>query len=141
MNVEKLITQLIKHEGERLKPYLCPAGKLTIGVGRNLDDKGISKKESRYMLANDIEECKEDMYLFFAMFDSYPEDIQHVLLDMRFQLGHGGFKKFKKMIAAFQKFDLKKAVKEMKDSLWYEQTHTRANNLIKMVNQYIRSEQ
>ena len=75
------------------------------------------------------------------MFDLYPEDIQHVLLDMRFQLGHGGFRKFKKMIAAFQKYDLEKAVKEMKDSMWYEQTHTRANNLIKMVKQYIRSEQ
>ncbi|NBW16869.1 MAG: lysozyme, partial [Caulobacteraceae bacterium] len=37
-----LIRQIRLHEGERLKPYRCTAGKLTIGVGRNLDDRGIT---------------------------------------------------------------------------------------------------
>jgi len=39
---DKLVDQIIEHEGLKLKPYHCPAGKLTIGVGRNLEDKGIS---------------------------------------------------------------------------------------------------
>jgi len=30
--LKKLADQLIQHEGIRLKPYYCPAGKLTIGV-------------------------------------------------------------------------------------------------------------
>jgi GH24 family phage-related lysozyme (muramidase) len=34
---ENMIRQLTRHEGLRLKPYLCPAGKLTIGIGRNLE--------------------------------------------------------------------------------------------------------
>ena len=39
---EALIAQLKRHEGVRLKPYRCPAGRLTLGVGRNLDDCGIT---------------------------------------------------------------------------------------------------
>jgi len=52
MSIKKL---LIKHEGLRLKPYLDTEGKLTIGVGRNLDDVGISKEEAMYLLGNDIQ--------------------------------------------------------------------------------------
>lgn len=37
--------QLIRDEGLRLFPYRCPAGKLTIGVGRNLDDNPLTADE------------------------------------------------------------------------------------------------
>ena len=43
--------QLLLHEGLRLKPYRCTSNKLTIGVGRNLEDKGISKEEAMRLLA------------------------------------------------------------------------------------------
>jgi len=46
MNIKKIADQLILHEGLRLKPYHCPAGKHTIGIGRNLEDKGITEKEA-----------------------------------------------------------------------------------------------
>ena len=46
MNIKKIKDQLIQHEGLKLKPYQCPAGRLTIGVGRNLEDKGITEKLS-----------------------------------------------------------------------------------------------
>jgi lysozyme len=61
MNHKKLADQLIKHEGLRLKPYHCPAGKHTIGVGRNLEDKGITEKEAVILLENDensLTQCK-----------------------------------------------------------------------------------
>ena len=38
------LERLVQHEGLRLKPYRCTAGKLTIGVGRNLEDKGLIKE-------------------------------------------------------------------------------------------------
>lgn len=41
---------LIRHEGLKLKPYQCTAGKLTIGVGRNIEDMGITEDEAIYML-------------------------------------------------------------------------------------------
>lgn len=79
----KLVDQLIEHEVLKLKPYYCPAGKLTIGVGRNLEDKGISQKEAVFLLKNDIDECIADLAeLFKEKFDSFPDQIKMVLIDM-----------------------------------------------------------
>ena len=55
----RIKAQLVRHEGLRLKPYRCTAGKLTIGIGRNLDDCGISQKEAYAMLERDILECEQ----------------------------------------------------------------------------------
>ena len=62
---KKLANQLIKHEGLRLTPYRCPAGRLTIGIGRNLEDKGITEKEAVMLLKNDIQECIENLKTIF----------------------------------------------------------------------------
>ncbi len=53
--------QLVRHEGLRLKPYRCTAGKLTIGTGRNLDDCRISHSEAYIMLINDIMNCEKQL--------------------------------------------------------------------------------
>lgn len=60
----QLEAMLRLHEGEKLLPYKCTAGKLTIGVGRNLEARGISKDESDLMLRNDIALCVSDMQTF-----------------------------------------------------------------------------
>lgn len=44
--------QLILHEGLELKPYKCTANKWTIGVGRNLEGKGLDEEELKYLLHN-----------------------------------------------------------------------------------------
>ena len=133
--IETIEELLIRHESIRFKPYLCTAGKTTIGAGRNLDDKGITKEEALYLLNNDIEECKRDLIgnIFKGGFYTFPEPIQHVLISMRFQLGRDGFREFKKMIQAFKDFNYSKAIVEMMDSDWYNQTRNRADDLIKMV--------
>ena len=46
MKMNSVIEQLKLDEGVKLKPYRDTAGKLTIGVGRNLDDAGISPTEA-----------------------------------------------------------------------------------------------
>ena len=42
MDTGRLTSALRRDEGCVLNPYRCTAGKLTIGIGRNLDDVGIS---------------------------------------------------------------------------------------------------
>jgi lysozyme len=59
--LERIKEQLVRHEGLRLKPYRCTAGKLTIGIGRNLDDKGISQTEAYVLLDNDIQNCEKQL--------------------------------------------------------------------------------
>ena len=51
----ELIEQLKRHEGIKLTPYKCTSDKLTIGVGRNLEDVGISEQEAEMLLQNDIQ--------------------------------------------------------------------------------------
>ena len=43
--VGKMIGLIIEHEGFKSKPYTDTVGKITIGVGRNLTDNGLSKEE------------------------------------------------------------------------------------------------
>ncbi|MEA1998778.1 MAG: glycoside hydrolase family protein [Euryarchaeota archaeon] len=134
MTESVLIDQLIHHEGLRLRPYRCPAGRLTIGVGRNLDDKGISHEEALYLLKNDISESVIDLQdIFDGGLYRLPEIVQRVLIDMRFNLGASGFRRFKKMIAAVNigNFDL--AALEMENSNWYNQVGNRSKTLVKMM--------
>ena len=117
----KLIKQLIEHEGEVLTPYKCPAGKLTIGVGRNIEDNGIRREESRYMLTNDIAECESDLRRVFDNFEAFSENRRVALVDLRFNLGPSRFRSFKKMIAAIQRGDWLHAACEAMDSRWAHQ--------------------
>lgn len=120
--MDKLIEQLVKHEGERLKPYRCTAGKLSIGVGRNLDDKGISKAESRMLLAADIMQCEEDLKIIFRdQWNWISENRKIALTDMRFNLGGAGFRSFKRMINAIKNEDWEQAGLEATRSKWAEQ--------------------
>ena len=101
MDLKKLKQMLIKHEGKKLWPYKCTADKLTIGIGHNLDAKGISNAVADLMYEEDIMEVINDLYKIFENFNDLPEQIQLVLADMRFQLGDLGFRKFKKLIKYF----------------------------------------
>lgn len=133
---------LIRQEGCKLFPYKCTAGKLTIGVGRNLEDCGISEKEAFYLLNEDIKACHDDLDLYFFphQFDMFPEQVQNVLMSMRFQLGHDGFKGFKKMIFAFKDENYHEATMQMKYSKWYRQTPNRAEELISMIEKVMSGE-
>lgn len=133
MNYQRLKNQLIKHEGVRLKPYLCTAQKLTIGVGRNIEDKGITENEAMYLLENDINECIADCRKLFPGWEQLTENRKIALLDMRFNLGPTRFRGFRRMIAAIKDGDFKRATTEMEDSVWFRQVGNRAVTLRKMM--------
>jgi lysozyme len=119
MDRNRLKAMLRRHEGERLKPYKCTAGYLTIGIGRNLEGKGITQAEAEYLLSNDIDECVDDLRDIFPLrFDQFPDHVQEVLVNMRFQLGSAGFWNFEKLRAAVWAYDFQKAAEEMLNSKW-----------------------
>ena len=124
---------IIKHEGVSLKPYYCPAGKLSIGVGRNLQDNGISYDEVVYLLENDIDRCIRELRTIFKDFDELPENIQIALIDMIFNLGKTRFLKFKKMTQAIKDKDFKKASEEAKNSHWCGQVGKRCDDVVEMM--------
>jgi len=129
MNVKEL---LVKHEGVRLKPYRCPAGKLTIGVGRNIEDNGITEAEAMFLLANDIRRVELELEPF-AWYNGLDDVRKAALVDMCFNLGLPRLLKFRKMIAALARRDYGEAAMEMLDSAWARQVGARAVRLSNMV--------
>ena len=127
--MSKMIEQLKRHEGLRLKPYRCTAGKLTIGYGRNLEDVGISNAEAEAMLSNDLERCANEVAKHVDAFDKLNDARQAVLVNMCFNLGIAGLIKFKKFIAAVNDGFFELASKEMLDSRWAKQVGSRAIEL------------
>ena len=130
MNHNAIAQQLIRHEGLKLSPYRCPAGYLTIGVGRNLETKGINKAEALILLKNDIDECEADLKTIFPDWDEIPEQLQHVLIDMRFNLGPRGFRSFRLVIQGVRDRDQEAVITQMAASKWARQVPNRASNLM-----------
>ena len=122
-----------ENEGFRNKPYRCTANKLTIGWGRNLEDKGISVDEAELMFRNDIKDAICDLIKIFPEFYNYQKNIRIVLVDMVFNLGYNRFSGFKKFIQAIKNNDIESAKKEMINSDWYEQVGNRGKKLLKLL--------
>ena len=127
--MSRLRDSLLRYEGIRLKPYRCTQGRLTIGIGRNLDDVGISSEEAHLMLDNDIKRVKADADRELIWFDALDEVRQYVVLLMLFQLGPTTFRKFRRFIRAMDRQDYEIAAKEMLASDWAKQTPARAQEL------------
>jgi lysozyme len=132
VNLDHVRKQLIRHEGLRLKPYQDNAvpPRLTIGVGRNLDDVGVFSDEVELMLTNDINRSIKDLNDHLDWWNSLDEARSGVLLNMTFNMGITGLLKFQKMLSALQSGDYQKAGEEMKDSLWYKQVGVRGLELV-----------
>jgi lysozyme len=126
--------QLIKHEGLVLNPYKCTSGALTIGVGRNLDARGISKAEAMFMLDNDLNDCISQLQTHLGDIYLRLNDTRKlVLVNMCFNLGIFGLLQFRKTIAYLRVKEYNNAAKEMLDSKWAKQVGNRAKELAEMM--------
>lgn len=132
--MSELREMIKRHEGLRLEPYKCSAGKLTIGFGRNLTDVGITKREADYLLDGDIYISTVNIHsIFYPHAESWPHSTFDALTDMMFNLGLIKFRRFKKMIAALEAKNWNLAADEMLDSKWSTQVGQRAIELAEMV--------
>lgn len=141
MNQDLLEQELERDEGLRLKAYRDSVGKLTIGVGRNLDDKGISETEARTLLRNDIAEHLALLDRELPWWRELDEERQRVLANMAFNLGvgptveqpEGKLLTFKTTLAAVRRGDYEAAANGMSASAWAKQVGIRATRLIKIM--------
>lgn len=125
--------EIKRDEGLRLKPYRDSRGFLTIGYGRNLDHRGISRMEAEEMLENDIAAVMGVVSYKLPWFDALHPVRQRVLLNMAFQMGINGLLGFHKMLAAARLGKYDEAADEMLDSRWAQQTPERAQRLAVMM--------
>ena len=133
--MSKLIEQLKLHEGIRTHAYLCTDGKITVGVGRNLDEDGglgLSVSEIEFLLANDIQRCRTELETF-SWFDDLDEVRQDALINMCFNLGMTRLLGFKNALARMAEGKYQEAADEFLDSRWATQVGNRALDVAEMI--------
>jgi lysozyme len=124
-----LLKRLRIHEGMKLKPYMDSVGKSTIGIGRNLDDVGISPSEAEAMCINDIDRVEHDLDRNAPWWRTLDETRQQVIAEMCFNLGWPRLAQFKNMLAALKAGDFERAADEAMASRWAAQVKGRADTL------------
>ena len=161
MNRELLEQELIRDEGLRLFPYEDTVGKITIGVGRNLTDKGLTrnelsslglninlnkeqvisvllergltKQECLMLLSNDIDDAWDDLTTALPWVEQKPEVVQRVLTNMNFNVGLSRLLDFKKTLAHIKANRYLEASQEMLNSRWANQVGARAIRLSNLI--------
>lgn len=121
-----LIEQLKRHEGLKLKPYKCTADKLTIGVGRNLEDVGISEEEAEMLLQNDINRATKQILAEFPWTRELDEVRFSALINFTFNVGIGTVGKFVNAMALLKAGSYDMAADEFLHSRWAKQVGQRA---------------
>jgi lysozyme len=133
-DLKEMTTRLLKlHEGVRLKPYTDTVGKLTLGIGRNLDDRGITLEEAEYLLSNDISDAWLQLVSHLPFFSKLDTVRQAVLVDMAFNLGLAGLMSFSKALLAIKEGRFDVAAGELLNSKWSAQVGRRSHRLAEMM--------
>ena len=147
MNKEVLKEQIKRHEGEVLEVYEDSLGYLTLGVGHL-----IQKSDPEYGQPAGTPVSQEVVDMYYSddfdkhvdetihvcennniVFDALPESIQHVLVNMCFNLGANRLGKFRNMLYAVSVSNWEEMANQMEDSRWFGQVGRRSVELQQMV--------
>jgi GH24 family phage-related lysozyme (muramidase) len=141
MNIEQLKEQLKIDEGVVYEIYNDHLGYPTFGIGHLVIEGdpelgapvGTPVTESRVneCFEKDVAVVIEDCKILHSGWDGYPEEVKQVIANMMFNMGRTRLSKFKKHNAALMCGDWKEAAKEGRDSKWYRQVTSRAERLMK----------
>lgn len=137
--------QLTRHESRKLFPYLDCCGKpwrectcakkgnLTIGVGRNLDAKGISLEESDIFLTDDIDEVITGLTASYPWFVDLNGPIQGAFINIGFNLGLERLATFSTFLNLMATKDFSEAATDLETTLWYRQVGQRGRDLVQQL--------
>jgi lysozyme len=124
--LDRVRKRLIQEEGLKLQLYHCTAGKLTIGVGRNVEDRGITHDTAMQMLDEDIDICVGELEKNLSWFEDAPDKIQEVLIDLCFNMGINRLMGFVKTLHKLKTGAYKEAAEELLDSRYASSVPNRA---------------
>jgi lysozyme len=133
IGMQQILEQLEKHEGLELKPYRCTSEKLTIGIGRNLEDVGISKEEAYLLLENDVKNVDQQMKTYMPWATALNPARYAALINFVFNVGIGTALKFENAMAALKASDFGTAAEELLDSRWAKQVGKRSTEISEQI--------
>jgi len=140
MNKEQLREEIAEDEGCKFEVYLDHLGLPTFGIGALIKEGDpecgqpvgtpVDEDRVRKRFNLDITVTIEDCKVLYDDFDDLPEECQHIIANMMFNMGRPRLSKFKGMKAGVDARDWNKAADEMVDSRWYDQVTNRAKRLV-----------
>lgn len=134
--MKKLIEQLSIHEGVKKFAYKCPAGKITVGIGRNIDSDGglgLSDDEIIYLLRNDISRIDQELTNAFRFYKELDRVRKDAMINICFNLGLTRLRSFREALGRMEKKEYPEAAVEFLDSLWASQVGQRALDITYMI--------
>tara|TARA_R110002049_G_scaffold109048_1_gene257683 strand:+ start:300 stop:719 length:420 start_codon:yes stop_codon:yes gene_type:complete len=126
MDLEILFDQLKDFEGLELKPYRCTSNKLTIGLGRNLEDNGITEEEAYYLATNDLDNLMDELDRKIPWWNDLNDSRKRALLNLAYNVGTPTLMKFKKTLEHLKNGLYTEASEEVLQSRWADQVGRRA---------------
>lgn len=134
---------LIDHEGYVTEVYLDSEGLPTFGIGHLVTETDIEHTwpvgspvtDERILqcFKDDCDDAWTDACALVLNFDSLPDNVKRVLVNMAFNLGRSRLGKFKNMLTAINEGNFQRAADEMIDSKWYHQTGRRSKQLVEIM--------
>lgn len=131
--MENLHEQLIRDEGMVLTPYRDSRGFLTVGVGHNLDAKGLSKRAALVILDDDINDAKTGLMAKWPWMRDLSPARLGAFINLAFNMGVGGLGTFKKFLSHAQASKWEKATEELLDSQYAKQVGDRAHRVARQL--------
>jgi lysozyme len=126
LDLDLVKKRLLDFEGMVLTAYRCKSNLLTIGVGRQIENRGITEEEALYLLENDIKETIAQLDKHWAVWTSFPPKAQHVCVDLVFNMGINTFMSFRKTRSYMELGEWEKAGDELLNSQYAKQVGRRA---------------
>ena len=120
-DLANLKEMIARHEGYEPRVYKCTNGYDTIGYGFAIKDLYMNKEVADLILDQKIQEMLKRILSdkdWGEWFSEKPQHIQEVLINMIFQIGFSGVKKFRKTIQYIKDDNFLLASEEMLDSKW-----------------------
>lgn len=130
--IKILIARLTRTEGRKRKMYVDTVGKVSIGVGHNLTDKGLPDEVVDLLLRLDIAEAIRDAESL-AVYSKLSPERQSVIVDMVFNMGLPVIRTFINTLHLLDVGDFKGAAAQMLKSKWAEQVGNRAIELARII--------
>ena len=143
MNIDKLREEITYDEGVKYEVYLDHLGLPTFGIGhlvtKNDEEYGedvgypVSEQRVNKVFEEDMNIVLKDCQILYDDFDELPEECQHIIANMMFNMGRPRLSKFKGMKRGVDSRDWNAAADEMVDSNWYRQVTNRADRLVERI--------
>ena len=121
------------NEGLKLKPYVDTVGKVTIGLGRNLTDRGITRAEAFMMARTNVEEEIQNLLLSDAYITLMDPVRQAAVIDLAYNLGISKWRQFRRTRDHLAAGEYELAAEDLMDSKWFRQVGLRGPRIVKMI--------